>query len=133
MNQVFIGYDQQQEQPIHINMELPDKIHTHQLLLEPSSDSCTICSCKDEIIQKRELSPSYVCHKCNIIICFDCGKRILYGGKMRQIHEHRLLLQNWKGFWGCDLCHAEIAYSEYSFFCVYCNYNICLNCFTKNF
>ena len=55
-------------------------------------------------------------------------------------HPHFLLLSGEddrkypkNSFWICDICKATPSSSVYSFHCKECQYDVCLNCYNKNY
>jgi V8-like Glu-specific endopeptidase len=74
------------------------------------------------------------CHECNcnIILCLDCGFKILYGDKNNNFHEHNLILTYKNDNWRCNVCEFEYgSFKKVSFYCQQCNFNVCDNCYLK--
>ena len=111
-----------QYQPITILES--ESSHEHPLnYQEKLKDTCKIC------LKSINNEKGYKCEKCPMILCFDCSN-IIKKPKKKSIHNHDLLLQTRKR-WRCNLCKKEFK-NKSSFYCKECDYDACVNCFTKN-
>jgi hypothetical protein len=101
-------------------------IHEHSFSCNDAvNKECMICG------QKINGIP---CHECNckIVLCLDCGFKILHGKKNNYLHNHTLKLTYKNNYWSCNICNFEYwPLKKVSFYCQQCNYNVCDICFFK--
>lgn len=101
-------------------------IHEH-------SFTCNDCENKicNNCLQEINGVPGRECN-CNIILCLDCGHKILYGDKNNIYHEHNLILTYKNNNWRCNVCEFEYgSFKKVSFYCQQCNFNMCDICYLK--
>ena len=101
--------------------DTPDSIHIHELIKEKNNKSCLFCN---KINPGNE---NFICHKCNLIICFECAETISSDNKKGKLHEHPLIFKKRK-LWHCDKCKTR-AFSGLTFNCRFCDYDVCLQCY----
>ena len=131
-------------QKIILNTQIRTTKHNHgvTLLYANNGWNCEICKSlkiKDE--------SKYHCSLCDFNICKNCiennCKYPLNSYQHKQInlkkykfpqHKHELLFcrssrYNEKlNFWSCDLCRRLFYNQVWSFYCTYCDYDMCLSC-----
>ena len=74
--------------------------------------------------------PCYSCRQCDLDICQNCCNKIFFSTQ-KNIHPHQLLLITHKNDWLCNVCRN---YSrKVSMNCKNCNYNCCINCYSKGY
>ena len=74
--------------------------------------------------------PCYSCRQCDLDICQNCCNKIFFSTQ-KNIHHHQLLLITHKSDWLCNVCRN---YSrKVSMNCKNCNYNCCINCYSKGY
>ena len=95
--------------------------HEHPLIQEPSHDSCKICN------EPIGGTSAYVCSQCPLVLCYNCGNKILLNHKDNQVHPHPLFLKFRKG-WKCDKCQSYYK-SKASFYCKSCDFDACSKCY----
>ena len=103
------------------NREIPDTAHIHPLFQEPSNTQCKVCK------KYTGGAPSYVCHQCELVLCYDCFNNIFYGNKQKQVHPHPLTLRV-RPSWRCDICKRTFRGTA-SFYCRGCDFDACSNCY----
>ena len=119
------GYPPQQkgyaQQPAGYGRKLPDSAHEHALHQEASQKNCKVCQ------KPIGGTPAYVCHNCELVLCYNCGNAIFYGNKAKQVHPHTLALRV-RNAWKCDLCKQHFKGTA-SFYCKGCDFDACSKCY----
>ena len=119
------GYPPQQkgyaQQPAGYGRKLPDSAHEHALHQEASQKNCKVCQ------KPIGGTTAYVCHNCELVLCYNCGNAIFYGNKAKQIHPHTLALRV-RNAWKCDLCKQHFKGTA-SFYCKGCDFDACSKCY----
>ena len=129
------------------NPKLASKKHNHGLvyLFSNSGWNCNLCSSS-----KSENIPKYYCSFCDYNLCDKCiGEEKLYPLKQYcheqtklksfkfPFHEHKLIYCRTSRHkdkltpWTCDICDTTHSDKIWSFYCTYCDYDLCLNCSKK--
>ena len=83
---------------------------------------CSVCS------QPITLGPCYEC-KCKIVLCLDCGSKILYDDNKNIFHDHTLKLI-YTDMVLCDICFT-LYINACTFHCKPCDFDVCISCFFK--
>ncbi len=125
------------------------KKHKHGLVLLFSNRDWICKICKKNYSANET---SYYCSLCDYNICDGCiGEKKKYHMKKcyhqqtklkylnGDFHEHKMIycrtsrsgdhLSRWK----CNLCKESYSNKIWSFYCTYCDYDLCLNCAKKYF
>ena len=114
---------QPQQQFMNQNNSIP---HEHQVSngILNSRLKCDICG------NHGTNQPCFSCRQCDLDICQDCCNKIFFSTQ-KNIHPHQLLLITHKNDWLCNVCRN---YSrKVSMNCKNCNYNCCINCYSKGY
>ena len=129
--------------------QFTSKKHKHGLvyLFSNSEWICNLCyKIKSEII------PKYYCSICNYNLCDNCiGDEKKYPLKHHcheqtklksfkfPFHQHKLIYCRTSRHkdqltpWTCDICDTSYSDKIWSFYCTFCDYDLCLNCLKKYF
>jgi len=99
----------------------PDSIHIHELSKEIAKKACFFCN------NKNKEKESFVCKKCNLILCEDCTGFICSDNKEKKIHEHPLIFKK-RSLWYCDKCKSK-NFSNITFNCGICDFDLCIKCY----
>jgi len=122
--------------------------HKLILLFSNSSWSCNNCNKSNS-----EKEPKYFCSLCNYNICNNCigdNNKFLplepfchEQTKLKSykfpFHEHNLIYcrtsrsKEKPTIWNCDICNKLYDNKIWSFYCTYCDYDLCLKCSKKYF
>ena len=102
----------------------PSQIHEHPFNVYDSlNELCNIC------LNKIDNIPGYKCDYCKIILCLDCGDKIIHGKRNENLHNHILTLKK-RSNWICNICYLEhYSNKNFSFFCELCNFDACDHCY----
>ena len=114
-------------QPAIMNQNI-NSIHEHQISKKISNNKIKCCICAIE----RKNQVVFSCNECNIDICQNCHNKI-FNAFPKNIHPHQLLLIQNKNDWKCAICNNKDRKGDISMNCKICNYNCCMNCYSKNF
>ena len=101
-------------------------IHEHSFsCYEGSNKKCDNC------LQEINNVPYRKCKTCNIVLCLDCGDKLLNGKKGDNFHNHTLTL-TYRNNWICDICETPYgSLKNVSFCCMECNFDVCDKCYFK--
>ena len=95
--------------------------HEHSFsYYEYANKKCNFC------LQEITNSPGYECN-CKIVLCLDCGSKILYDDKKNTFHNHTLKL-TYRQNWICNICKSSYI-NTCSFLCKPCDFDVCKSCF----
>jgi hypothetical protein len=85
-----------------------------------ANKKCNVCL--QEIVNRS-------CYECNckIVLCLDCGSKILFEDNKNTFHNHTLKL-TYRKIWTCDICNSSYI-NTCSFFCRLCDFDVCKSCF----
>ena len=127
--------------------------HPHPLVCCLTNNNWTCNQCNKTYNEKNE---KFCCSLCDYNMCHECRKLKNYdrrktinqdtprdNGKYRDkylsinnLHEHKLLFCITSRFylsetyWNCDICGQKG--NNWSFYCTYCDYDLCFDCFKKH-
>lgn len=109
-----------------VKFELSE-IHEHSFkVYDQLKELCSICSNSIDNI------PGYKCEYCKMILCLDCGSKIIHEKRNEILHNHILKLKS-RSNWICNICGQDFSDKCYSFFCELCSFDVCYKCyFNKN-
>jgi hypothetical protein len=129
------------------NKEELSIFHNHKLILLYSNSHWICNNCKKS---NTEEEPKYYCSLCDYNICPKCiGDEKIYflekfcheQKKLKTFnfpfHEHNLIYcrtsrsKERETKWTCDRCNKSYGNKIWSFFCTYCDYDLCLKCSKK--
>ena len=99
----------------------PDSVHIHELSKEISQKSCLFCN------DKNKEKESFMCKKCNLLLCANCASFISSDNKDKKIHEHPLIFKK-RSLWYCDKCKSK-SFSGITFNCSICDFDLCIKCY----
>lgn len=88
------------------------------------SDKCLFC---------KKKNGTYICQKCNIILCWNCANQIYKRENIKKIHIHPLKLE-WHNKYKnncCNECKRELSDIFLRCICKKCDYDICYDCFNN--
>jgi hypothetical protein len=104
--------------------------HPHELIYKPLEESfradCLICQ---KSIQNG--GAVFLCKECPLILCYECGDSIIFGDKIKKMHQHALNLIFRMCGWKCDICSKHFM-NALSFYCQPCDHDICPKCFLSD-
>ena len=131
-------------QKMVISTQIQTSKHNHGLVLLYSNNEWVCEICKSS---KPKNESKYHCSLCSFNICISCiennSKYPLNSYEHRQIklkkykfpnHEHELLFcrssryNHELNFWNCNLCRRVFYNQVWSFYCTFCDYDMCINC-----
>ena len=132
---------------INENKEGLSLFHNHTLILLYSNCQWICNNCKKH---NSEEEPKYYCSLCDYNICIKCVgdekkyflQKFCHEQKNLKIfkfpfHEHKLIYcrtsrsEDKETFWTCDICNKTYGNKIWSFYCTYCDYDLCLKCSKK--
>ena len=129
--------------------QIGTKYHNHGVVLLFSNEDWKCQKCH---IYKKKNESKYHCSlpECNFNICKKCvennSKYPLSNFTHKQInllkykfsyHKHPLIYcrssrkDNNFNFWNCNKCHSKFTNKIWSFYCTYCDFDLCLICAKK--
>ena len=138
-----------QNREITTNSQVNTMYHKHGVVLLYSNEDWECVKCLKE---KKNYEPKYHCSlkECKFNICQTCiennSKYPLTDFTHKQIslykykfscHNHPLLYcrssryNNNLNLWSCNLCHLTFTNRIWSFYCTYCDFDLCLICGRK--
>ena len=129
--------------------QVSTKYHKHGLVFLYSNENWKCQKCH---MFKKNSEPKYHCSlsECNFNICKTCienntkypltdftHKQIYLMKYKFSFHNHPLIYSrssrhhNNLNFWNCNVCHLTFTNRIWSFYCTYCDYDLCLICAKK--
>ncbi len=133
-----------QVQKIILSTQIYTSKHNHGVTLLYSNNDWLCKICKSN---KQKNESKYHCSLCDFNICINCiennSKYALNSYDHKQInlkkykfpkHEHELLFcrssryNDKYNFWSCNLCQRLFYNQVWSFYCTFCDFDMCLTC-----
>ena len=131
-------------QNIILETQIRTQKHNHGVVLLYANNEWICEVCKSS---KPKTESKYNCSLCDFNICKNCiennSKYPLNSYEHRQVklkkykfpqHEHDLLFcrssrfKNGLNYWSCNLCRRSFYNQIWSFYCTFCDYDMCTSC-----
>ena len=131
-------------QSLILTTQVKTKNHNHGVVLLYANNDWTCEICKKSFPKNES---KYYCSLCDFNICKNCNENNYkyqldsYGHRQINLkkykfpnHKHDLLFcrssrhNNKLNFWNCDICKRAFYNQVWSFYCTFCDYDMCLSC-----